>query len=317
MLLNRATSQILFTGYNAQFQQAFQTTEQYWKMFATRMPSGTETELYHWVAQLPGMEEVTGPAHKNNVPLRDYTLTNKVFKSRIALDKWKVKNDTHGAFAQTAYAFGESVARWPDEQLAAAVEAATAAVCYDGQYFFDTDHPYSLDDSALGTYSNNLVGAAYNLAADPIGVWQAASEAMAAFKGDSGKPLALQADALMVPPALRRWAMQAARADLVPQVVRNVAGSENVAAAGVTNIYRGDFDVIVNPYLSTAACYAMCTKKAIRPFVWQVREEPVFVQRVDPTDPAVFDQDEFIYGAESAGVPGYSLPFLAVRCAAS
>jgi phage major head subunit gpT-like protein len=111
--------------------------------------------------------------------------------------------------------------------------------------------------------------------------------------------------------------MQAAKAEIVPQTVRNVAGAENVAAAGVSNIYVGDFTVIVNPYLTTAACYAMCTKRAIRPFVWQIRESPVFVQRVDPTDPNVYDKMKFVYGAESSGVPGYSLPFLAVRCAAS
>lgn len=317
MLLNRTTSQILFTGYNMQFQSAFAATEQLWQGFATKMPSGTETELYNWIAQLPGLEEVAGPAKLRNVPLRDYTLTNKKFKGRITLDKYKVRDDTHGAFAQTAYAFGESVAKWPDEQIAAAVEAATTNLCYDGQYFFDTDHPYSIDDASLGTYSNKLVGASYNLASDPIGVWQAASELMGTFKGDSGKPLGLTADVLMVPPQLRRYAMQAARAELVPQVVTNVLGTERVAVAGVTNIYKGDFTVIVNPYLTTQAAYVMCSKKAIRPFVWQVRDEPIFVQRVDPTDPACFDEDQFIYGCEARGVPGYSLPFLAVRCSAA
>lgn len=317
MLLNRQTSQVLFTGYDARFQAAFQATELYYKLFASEIPSSTETELHHWIAQLPGMREFVGGRQKNNVPLRDYTLTNKVFEGTISLDKWKVKNDVHGAFGQTAYAFGESVARWPDEQLAAAVEAGTSTTCYDGQYFYDTDHPYSLDDASLGTYSNNLTGVAYNLASDPIGVWQAGSELMATYKGDAGKPLGLIADTLMVPPQLRRYAMQAARAELVPQVITNVAGSERVAVAGVTNIYKGDFTVIVNPYLTTQAAYIMCTKRAIRPYVWQLREAPVFVQRVDPTDPVCFNEREFIYGAESSGVPGYSLPFLSVRCATS
>ena len=315
MLLNRQTSQILFTGYNAQFQAAFAATELFYKQFATEMPSGTETELYHWIAQLPGMREFTGLRQENNVPLRDYTLTNKVFTGDIALDKWKVKNDTHGAFATTAFAFGESVARWPDEQMASAVEAANTTACYDSQYFFDTDHPYSLDDASLGTYSNNLVGATYDLTTDPIGVWQRLSETMGTFKGDAGKPLGLIADCLMVPPQMRRYAMQAAKSEIIPQTFN---GPTNIsAAAGVSNIYVGDFTVVVNPYLTTQACYAMCTKRAIRPFVWQIRENPVFVQRVDPTDPNVYDKMKFVYGAESSGVPGYSLPFLAVRGAAS
>jgi phage major head subunit gpT-like protein len=317
MLLNRTNSEKLFTGFSALFQSAFEATPQYWKMFATIAPSGTTQELYHWIAQLPGMREWVGVRIKNSPVLRDYTLTNKHFEDTIALDKNRVKDDTHGAFSPTVAAFGQAVARWADEQLAAAVEAGTSALCFDGQYFFDDDHPVSLDDASLSTYSNKLAGASYDLSKDPIGVWQAGSEAMAAFKGDSGKPLALVADALMVPPALRRWAVQAAKAELVPQTIKNVAGAENVGVAAVSNIYVGDFTVIVNPYLTTAAAYVMCLNRAIKPFLWQLREAPVFTNLVDPTLPNCFNEKEFIYGAEGRGAPGYTLPQLAVRCTAA
>ena len=317
MELTRPNSQILFTGWNSLFQGAYQATELYWKLFATRIPSMTEAELYNWIAQLPGLEEVCGPAKINNVPLRDYILTNKVFKSNIGLNKWKVKNDQHGVFAPTVTAFGEACARWPDEQVAAAVEAATSAICYDGQPFFDIDHPYAIDNPSLGVYCNNFVGPEYDLEANPVGVWGFAQSKMGTYKGDSGKPLGLRADILMVPPELEMPAKQAARAELIPQAIRNNAGTENVGGAAVSNIIRGDFTVIVNPYLVTKAAYVLCTRKALRPFVWQVRQEPEFITIVDPTDPHVRTADEFLYGAEASGVPGYALPFLAIRLARS
>ncbi len=314
MLLNRTTSEILFTGYNAQFQSAYQALPKFYPGIATVMPSGTTTELYHWIAQLPGMREWIGARQKNNVALRDYTLTNKNFEDTIALDKFKVKDDTHSAFSQTVFAFGQAVAKWPDEQVAAQVEAGTTELCFDGQCFFDTDHPYSLDDASLGTYSNKLAGAAYDLSADPIGAWQQAQAAMGAYKGDSGKPLGLRADLLMVPPALEKYALQVAQANLVPQTLMNVAGDQNVASAAVSNVYQGKLQTLVNPYLTTAtAAYAICTTRGIKPFVWQLREEPVFTNLVDPTLPNCFNEKEFIYGAEGRGVAGYSFPFLAIR----
>lgn len=315
MLLNRATSDILFTGYNAQFQAAHQALPKYYEKVATVMPSGTTTELYHWIAQLPGMREWIGARQKNNVALRDYTLTNKNFEDTIALDKFKVKDDTHGAFAQTVWAFGQAVAKWPDEQIAAVIEAGTTDLCFDGQYFFDTDHPYSLDDSSLGTYSNLLTGSSYDLSIDPVATWQLAQAAMGAFKGDSGKPLGLRADLLMVPPALEKYALQVAKANIVPQTFKN--STNYAAAAGVDNVFVGQMEVVVNPYLTTTAGYAICTNRGIKPFVWQLREEPVFVNLVDPTLPNCFNEKEFIYGAEGRGVAGYSLPFLAIRLAAS
>lgn len=318
MLLNRSASEVLFTGYNAQFQAAFQAMPKFYQEFATEMPSGTTTELYHWIDQLPGMREWIGARQKNNVSLRDYTLTNKNFEDSIGLDKFRVKDDTHGAFAQTVWAFGQAVAKWPDEQIAAVVEAGTSDLCFDGQYYFDTDHPLSLDDASLSTYSNLLVGASYDLSADPVGAWAKAQAAMGAFKGASGKPLGLRANLLMVPPALERYALQVAQANIVPQTFGDVTGTANVAAAGVSNIYMGKLEVLVNPYLTTAnAAYAICSTRGIKPFVWQLREAPVFVNLVDPTLPNCFNEKEFIYGAEGRGVAGYSFPFLCVRLSPS
>ena len=314
--LNSATAQKLFVTFQAIFNETYTAVPTFYQEFASEIPSGSTTQLHHWLGQLPSMRQWIGDRIVHAPALRDYTLTNLNFENTIALNKFKIADDQYGAFGPTVKLFADACKRWPDEQMAAAVEAATTALCYDGQAMFATAHPVSTTDSTQGTYSNKLVGATYDWAADPIGAWQRGSEAMAAFVGDSGKPLALVADTVMVPPQLRRWAVQAAKAELVPQTFTSNSNA-NASAAGVGNVYVGDFTVIVNPYLTSSAAYIMCRNRPVKPFVWQLRQAPVFTPAIDPALPNVFYGQELVYGAEARGVAGYSLPWLAIRMSAS
>ena len=58
------TGQVLFTTFNALYQGAYQAVEKFHEDFATTMPSNSETQLYHWIAQLPGMKEWVNAADR-------------------------------------------------------------------------------------------------------------------------------------------------------------------------------------------------------------------------------------------------------------
>jgi phage major head subunit gpT-like protein len=309
------TGQVLFTTFNALYQGAYQAVEKFYEDFATTMPSNSETQLYHWIAQLPGMKEWIGQRQMNNAVLRGYSLTNKVFEDSIALDKFKVKNDQWGAFGPTVSAFGDAVGKWPDQQMAAVVDAGHKTLCYDGQNFFDTDHPISLTDASQGTFSNMGDGAAYDLSIDPVGAFNLARSAMASFVGDAGQPLGLLADTIMVHPSLERYATMIATSELIPQTFASTGPSVTsiATAAASSNPFKGRVKVIVNPFLANVAGYVYCSKRPIKPFIWQLREAPVFQALVDPTLPNMFERREFVYGAEAQGGAGYSLPFLCIR----
>jgi len=326
MELIPSTGQALFTTFNALYQGAYAGAPKFVDQYCTTMPSTSTQQLYHWIAQIPGMKEWIGERQLNNAVLRNYSLINKNYEDSIRLDKFLVEDDQYGAFGPTVQGFGDSVGRWPDEVMAAIVEGGTSNLCYDGQPFFDTSHPVSISDpyavglDGVATFSNKLVGAAYDIAAagNAVAAWSLGRAKMATFVGDAGKVLALQADTLMVPPALETAAKIIGQAEITAQVVKNVAADQNVAAAGITNVWRGTLkNIIVNPYLTTNAAYIMCSARPIKPFVWQLRKAPVFAALVDPTLPNMFERREFIYGAESRGNGGYSLPQLCVRLSAS
>jgi len=124
------------------------------------------------------------------------------------------------------------------------------------------------------------------------------------------------ADTIMVHPSLERYATMIATSELIPQTFAATglptAGSIITAAAS-SNPFKGRVKVIVNPFLSNVAGYVYCSKRPIKPFIWQLREAPVFQALVDPTLPNMFERREFVYGAEAQGGAGYSLPFLCIR----
>ena len=322
MFITSAQAQVLFYAFSADFQRGFQNVPMVWDQFATLTPSNTKNALYHWVDQLPSLRKWVGSRQKTNAALRDYLLKNDDYEHTVSVSKFDIADDIHAAYAGLFVAQGQAAARWPDEVMAAVVAAGTTALCYDGEPFFYASHPISLDHPTGTTFSNLLTGAAYNLATDALGVWQAASEKMAGYVGAGGAPLGIIADTLMVPPNLKRWAVQAAHAEIVPQTFSSVSGATtttNASAAGVSNVYVGDFKVIVNPYMSQTSPFGvvMCTNRGLNPFIWQLREAPLFVPQTDPSLSAPFYDKEFVYGIEARGAGGYSLPQLAVRVAAA
>jgi phage major head subunit gpT-like protein len=316
MLINRANLDFLFNNWNARYQTAYAAQQNWWDLYATLMPSNSAQNVYSWIAQQTGLREWIGARQVDNAVARDYSLANKDFEKTVGLDRNKVEDDTYNVFGPVVDDLAVQSKLWPDDVMTPVVEAGNATVCHDGQFFFDTDHPVDLDDATKGTYSTNLVGATYDLATDPIGAWKAAKANGGQIKGESGRPLGIIYDTLMVPVSLEEPALRIANAQLTAQAIKE-AGA-NVAAAAVDNVWKGSITVIVNPRLSDQAVgYALVTKRPIKPFLWQLRKSPELVVRNSPSDPSVFDAKTFLYGVDARGAGGYTLPFLAARLAPS
>ena len=308
---------LLFQQYNAQFNAMFAATQVYWPEIASEMPSKTKQTVYGWLAQFGGMRQWKGSRQAVDAVGRSYTLTNLPWERTVELDRDDIYFDQYGFFGAVVENLARSAKTLQDQEIGKVVSAGRSTLCWDGQYFFDTDHPVNPDDTTLGTYSNNLGGTAYDLSLDPKGAWAKAKAAMMSFVDDGGKPLGAVPDTILVGPALMDAALHLANAATIAQTIQNAAKSENVAAAGVTNIYAGEVRVIVDPWLTsdTAAAYALCTKRSLKPFIWQNAKAAQLVARINPEDPKVFDAKKFTYGVDALGCAGYALPWTAVRIA--
>lgn len=58
---------------------------------------------------------------------------------------------------------------------------------------------------------------------------------------------------------------------------------------------------------SGAPWFLLCTKRVIKPIIWQKRQEYRFTPLFNPADPNVFFNRKFIYGVDGRGNAGYAL----------
>lgn len=159
MIINSGNLAILFRAFNAAFQRGFEGISPLWGKVATLVPSTTGTEDYGWLGDIPGMREWVGDRQIHNLKQHDYSLKNKKFELTVGVPRDKVDDDQYGVYSPMMEMLGQSAGEHPDQLIFALLAAGFATACYDGQYFFDTDHPVIGADGAVASVSNVQAGA--------------------------------------------------------------------------------------------------------------------------------------------------------------
>jgi phage major head subunit gpT-like protein len=318
---------ILFRGFNLSYQNALTTTPVWYSDVATTIPSASREITYGWLERLPIMRQWLGPRVVNAVTSHSRTIVNKPYEMTYALDKWDVADDQYGLFNFAMVDAGMQAAKWPDQQIASWITnttstsggvGATITNGYDGVPQFATNHPLLGGDvvgpaaGGLGgnlstpTTQSNLLASTALTYSNFISAWQT----MAAWVGADGQPLGIIPDTLMVPPQLAGQGKLIVNSEFVV--------TTSPGTGPTTNVWKGSVNLKIVPELAGKpnAWYLLCTTRAVKPFLWQLRQAPLLVPRISPTDPAVFENHQFLYGVEARGCAAETLWFLSL-CATS
>lgn len=288
MLVNKQNLRTIFVGLKSTFQNAFTQTPTDWTQIAMVVPSSTKEENYAWLSRFPKMREWLGEKVVKQLEGFSYTIRNKDWEATIEVDRNDIEDDTMLGYAQQAQGAGQSAAELPADIIGRLLSGGFASLCYDGQYFFDTDHPVG-----KGVQSNKSTKklAVTSLAAAQAG-YGAARAAMRNFKDNEGENLRIQPGLLVVPPALEDVANYLMTADRFPD--------------NTPNTYKGTAKVLVWPGLATdTEWYLFDVSKPVKPIVYQERKKPVFVEQTDMDSDQVFLNKKFKFGAEARSNGGY------------
>ncbi len=158
MIINRQSLTTLNTGFKGNFQIGFEGVVPMWNRVATLVPSATATEEYAWLGAFPGMREWIGERQIKNLAQHGYSIKNRRFESTVSVPKTAVEDDQFGVYAPMMQEMGRSAAEHPDTLVFGLLKNAFASQCYDGQFFFDTDHPVVGADGVERSVSNVQAG---------------------------------------------------------------------------------------------------------------------------------------------------------------
>ncbi|MCR9935269.1 Mu-like prophage major head subunit gpT family protein [Vibrio antiquarius] len=158
MKTSGANLSVLYTAVKTNFQIGRQTYTQLWPKIATLVPSTTAVETYAWLGEFTRLREWIGERQINRMKAHGYTLANKKFEGTEAIGREYVEDDTYGVLMPKFQDMGYAAATHPDEMTFALLLAGFDNLCYDGQNFFDTDHPVG-DEGQEQSVSNMQAGA--------------------------------------------------------------------------------------------------------------------------------------------------------------
>jgi phage major head subunit gpT-like protein len=159
-----AVLRALWTGSKKHFNEGYEAmaAKTFYKDICTVVNSEDEKETYDWLGDAPEMREWIGDRVVKDIKSHGYEITNVEFESTIGIKSRDIKNDKLATYAPRFRRLGEAAARKPDQLVRDLIVNGETNTCYDGQYFFDTDHPvYANHDGtgAVSTYSNKTDGA--------------------------------------------------------------------------------------------------------------------------------------------------------------
>jgi len=294
MLINKENLVGVFLNLKTTFNKAFEAAPSQWSQTAMLVPSGSSQNNYDWLDRFPKMRKWIGEKAVKALKANTYAVVNDDFEATVSVRRNDIEDDNLGIYAPMAQDAGYSAKTLPDEIVADLKNNAFVNKCYDGQYFYDTDHPVEDGQGNVSSVSNKGTAVlSYATLADVQGSYGAARTAIMTMKDNEGRALGLVPDVLEVPPAL--------------EAVANVICNNEFLGDKTPNPYKGTAKVIVNPRLTSATAWFLhCTSRPVKPFIYQQRKAPVFVQQINTDSDDVFSRGEYKYGAEARAAGGYS-----------
>jgi phage major head subunit gpT-like protein len=156
MIINRANIEALQIGYRTNFQGGFGGVTPSYGRVATTVPSTTAENLYPWLGNLPGMREWIGPRVAHNISTSTYKVANRTWEDTVKVNRDHIDDDQIGIYAPLFTMLGQAAAEHPDQLVWAQLAAGFSTVCFDGQFFFDTDHPVKDPTTGVETSVSNM-----------------------------------------------------------------------------------------------------------------------------------------------------------------
>lgn len=219
------------------------------------------------------------------IPL-DWMRRDKTGQIQVRIDEMAQRANAHWAKLLTA--------------LIEAGEAATLGTCYDGQYFFDTDHSEGDSGTQSNDISVDITTTTAPTAAEMETAILTATQKIMGYKDDQGEPMneAARSFVVMVPTPF----MSATAAALNNPII--TTGSTSFTNT-LVNLGGFSYQIAINPRLTWTTKFALFRADGgVSPFIRQ-EEESLQISALAEGSEEEFKNDRHLYGIKAMRNVGF------------
>jgi phage major head subunit gpT-like protein len=266
--------------------------------------SNQESETYKWLGMAPAMREWIGGRQAKGFRENGITITNKTFEATMEVLMDEIRRDKTGQVMVRVREMAQRTnAHW-NKLVSALLVAAESAVCYDGQYFFDTDHSEGDSGSQSNDISVDITTTTAPTASEMETGILKSIEQILGFKDDQGEPMNESARSflVMVPVPF----MSAAAAAIGSQIIvgaSNTINSNKIMTLG--NIGGFNVELAVNARTGWTTKFATFRTDAETKAIIRQEEEGVTVSAVAEGSELEFNENKHRYGVKAIRNVGY------------
>jgi phage major head subunit gpT-like protein len=281
----------LEAGLRATYLSGFASEEEPAMELASEQSTTRPEEKHMVVSSTVKMTEWKDQRQSSNFSVFEESAIPLDYQAMVEVMRNDVEDDQIGKYRDVVNDLGRAGRRLWSDLVTEALLAGEALSTYDGQFFFDTDHPVNPAEPG-GTTQANL------FTARPLTFdnYAYVRMRMQTLRGADGKLINCRPNLLVVGADNEVVARQITESNTQPVTV-GVANS----TGQIDNVLRGTTRVLVLPEITDGSWYMADVRNARKPFKVFKRKLPVLTSLQDPNSPNVFFQKKFIYGADARG----------------
>jgi len=213
-----------------------------------KFQSNQESETYKWLGMVPQMREWLGGRNAKGFRDNGITITNLEFEATLEVLVKELRRDKTGQVRLRIRELADRTNSHWAKLLSELIINGESTACYDGQFYFDTDHSEGDSGSQSNDISYDVTTTTAPTAAEMELAILAAVTQILSFVDDQGEPMNEGANSfgIMVPVPFMASAMSALK---TATIVDGSGSRQNTIMSSGVN-----FDLWVNPRLIVLRC---------------------------------------------------------------
>ncbi len=157
MDITRASLAALNVAMTTAFNTRLTGVETTYGRIAMTVQSSTRHQAYPKLSELGPMREWVGERYVERLEVDGFVITNRKFEKTVAVPVDDIADDQYGIYTPLVSDMAQTAAELPDDLVWEHLEKGFNTTHYDGQFFFDTDHPVE-NEAGVEVSTSNFQG---------------------------------------------------------------------------------------------------------------------------------------------------------------